>query len=233
MSFRTIQRDDRRRRMMTAGSDASATSVAAYRRSPTKAQDGAADDCESRGYADAALRDYQPHLMDFVPQRAWKVAASLMAVISLTAVIATLHLWLPQKLAIELQATSLDLTAAAGLGTWFGSIMLLAAAVVATVIHSIRAHKIDDYRGRYRVWRQAAIAWFVLGAAVGSNACETIEFVMASVAGGSLAGNAALWWALPAAALVGYIAPALIADLSRCRLGTAALVSAISAWSFG
>ena len=232
MSFRVSQRDDRRRRMMTSGVETHP--LAGERRSSSAVPNRkpSAADLESPAYSSAALPAEQPRILDFVPLCPWKVTTLLLAIATVVVGLATVDTWLPVAIANHLAGTALDLTAPVSLASWFSSAMLLAASALALVVYSIRAHKLDDYRGRYRVWRQAAIGWLVFSIAVGAGACSTIETLMVATTGGKLAGNVALWWAIPAAAIVGYFVPALLADLSRCRLGSTLLIAAVLMWAF-
>ena len=53
---------------------------------------------------------------------------------------------------------AIDAGAAGNLAAWFSSCLLLMAAACSLQIYNLRRHKIDDYRGRYRIWVWAAIA---------------------------------------------------------------------------
>ena len=232
MAFRTSnQRDDRRRRMMTAETE---QPMAAVRSRGATGGRAAADDkaSDQPGYTNSALPENQPRVVDYVPLRLWKVFVLLgLLAICVTSMV-TVPTWLPPHVASKIAGTALDLAAPIGLATWLSSFMLLAGSVLAMVVYGVRSHKIDDYRGRYRVWRQAAVGWLVLSIGVGANLAPTIESLMSSLTGGALAGNVALWWAIPAAMIVGYIAPALLADMHRCRMGSSLLLMAVGSWAF-
>ena len=49
------------------------------------------------------------------------------------------------------------------LGSWFASLLLLAAGLLAIVTYSVRRYKADDYHGHYHVWLWAAACWFIMG----------------------------------------------------------------------
>jgi hypothetical protein len=68
-----------------------------------------------------------------------------------------------QHLTVDL--SPLSLTAAQNLLVGTGGLTLLIAAVYAALIVSFRRHKIDDYRGRYRVWYYVTGAQVALGLA--------------------------------------------------------------------
>ena len=58
------------------------------------------------------------------------------------------------------------------------AVVLLLAAVTCLLIYSIRRHRIDDYRGRYRIWLAASAACLVLSA----NSVAGLHYVLADVA---------------------------------------------------
>src|SRR5204863_398638 len=64
---------------------------------------------------------------------------------------------------------ALDVAARGSLAAWYASVLLLAATGWSFIVFAIRAHRVDDYRGRYRVWlwTTAALAWLSLDEATG------------------------------------------------------------------
>ena len=107
-----------------------------------------------RSYTEAAEADRQPPSVALLAVRGWTLVTSgLLAVCILAGLeLVFAHLqfrsanWIPQDLA------ALDLGGRADLASWFSSILLIAAAFQATQIYRLRRHKVDDYRGRYRMW---------------------------------------------------------------------------------
>ncbi len=75
--------------------------------------------------------------------------------------------WLPAEV-----TAALDVTARGSLAAWYSSLLLAMAAVNAVLVYWLRSHKLDDYRGRYRVWLWASLALFVaaVDAATGLHA---------------------------------------------------------------
>jgi hypothetical protein len=58
----------------------------------------------------------------------------------------------------------------------------LLAAVYAALILNFRRHRIDDYRGRYRLWYYACGAWFATALLIGSGLTRTIHSAAAELA---------------------------------------------------
>ena len=50
------------------------------------------------------------------------------------------------------QVPAVDLAAPGSVADWFSSCLLLAAAGLGILTYLIRRHRVDDYRGRYRMW---------------------------------------------------------------------------------
>ena len=147
MQFRRSgQRDERRRRVLIDES----TGV------PGQAAGGQPSPEDQGGYTAAARLENQPRLTDLIPQRlrAW-------ALLVLLAVAAIYGL---QQGASHLQldnGAGVNRFALEGPGTlaaWYTSSLLLVAAGGCLMVYWLRRHKIDDYRGHYRLWLWGA-AW--------------------------------------------------------------------------
>ena len=105
-------------------------------------------------YTDAALAANQPPVTALIPQRPLTVAVFLLTplgiISGLLAAYGNLYLWPPALRPFEMSA--LDLALPGGLAAWFSSLLVLAAACQSVQIYRLRRHRVDDYRGRYRVW---------------------------------------------------------------------------------
>src|SRR5205823_14278964 len=55
-----------------------------------------------------------------------------------------------------------DLDGEGSLGAGFSAALLALSGVTAVLIYTLRRHRLDDYRGRYRLWLWAAMCWFVM-----------------------------------------------------------------------
>ena len=78
---------------------------------------------------------------------------------------------------------ALDVAHRGSVANWFSSLVLAAAAALAVVTFGIRVHRVDDYRGRYRVWlwTAAALAWASLDA--GTHIHDSLGLAIAHLAG--------------------------------------------------
>jgi hypothetical protein len=87
------------------------------------------------------------------------------------------------------QLAAIDLTARGNLASWYSSLLLAAGVCGGLLIFSIRCHRVDDYRGRYRVWlwTVAGLLWASLDSATGMH--EAIGAVISLVAGSARLAN--------------------------------------------
>jgi hypothetical protein len=121
---------------------------------------GRSDSSENPGpvlkvfYADAALADQQPRVTDLLPTR-WR---TLTLWFLIGVVVIAMHLLLgivyhdrlaDQHLPIDSLLNAQD---PGSLASWTAAMMLMLASLTASLIYWIRRNKIDDYRGRYRMW---------------------------------------------------------------------------------
>ena len=82
-----------------------------------------------------------------------------------------------------------DLGGKGSLAAWFSSLMLLAASLVAVLVYTVRRHRMDDYRGRYRVWLWAALCWFLMATDAAASLHEGFRDLMTAAHRHSAAGR--------------------------------------------
>lgn len=161
--------DDRRRRVLnsesaSAGSDEEGGEEAAPQ-TPAPARGSL------RAYSPAVLGEHQKRLSDLIPTRPYSI--SLLVLFGLTAIATIITLYTTWQARWEglyaSRLTLLDPHAFGSIASWFSSILLAGASLGALVIYSIRSHRVDDYRGKYRIWlwTAAALIWASLDSATG------------------------------------------------------------------
>jgi hypothetical protein len=188
---------------------------------------------KSAHYGEATFLGKQPGLIDLVPTRLWVLALLFMASLAAIAGLEVLYSWtLADGLAergTDLKSALLpllDLGAAGSLAAWFSSLVLLAASVAAVLVYTVRRHRMDDYRGRYRIWLWGAICWFVLATAAATNLQDALREAMGILAGTPLMGDGTIWWIMPAFFMVGAVGLRLAVDMWPCRSSIASLAAA-------
>ncbi|HEX5103691.1 MAG TPA: hypothetical protein VFV87_07780, partial [Pirellulaceae bacterium] len=210
MDFRRGQLDERRRRVLM--DEIASPPPAADSPEAQPAPAGSAKG-PVRAYSSAVLADRQPKVTDFVPVRPF--AAIILVLLGLTGVAAieTIHIYL-QTLASgpppELLA-ALDVSRTGSLAAWFSSLLLALGAVGALVIFGVRAHRVDDYRGRYRIWlwTAAALGWASLDATTqmhGALGFGVSVFALQQLGGPSAAAAVTMGWLAVYALLLGTLA---------------------------
>jgi len=157
-----------------------------------------------RAYSPAVLSDRQPRVTDLLPVRPLWVAVAMLLGLTGIAAIEAIHIHaaaLPLAPGGE-QLAALDASSRGSLAAWYSSLLLAMATAAALVVFAIRVHRVDDYRGSYRIWiwTTAALAWLSLDAATGVH--DALGLAVNAAAGqhglGSslAAGSTAMWLAL-------------------------------------
>ena len=115
-------------------------------------------------YTSQARRDEQPRLTDLIPTRRRVLVAWYAAGAIVIGILEGLHSrldWLAEQVAPAVPR-ALDLAERGSFASWFSSAWLSITALTSVLVFSLRRHRVDDYRGRYRIWIWAALAWMAL-----------------------------------------------------------------------
>jgi hypothetical protein len=223
-------RSDRRRRVLTEEVRSASSSRTAHR-------ENVADDAPR--YSDAAGVENHPQVTDFVPRRYSTIALLGLFGAAATAVIAALHYFaLPIAASRGVYSgAAFDLTARGNLTEWLAAVVLFMASGFCILTYSIRRHRIDDYRGRYRVWLGAGLACLVLSANSVTGLHEVLADVLSRATGWSALRDGAAWWIAIAGLPLAWIFARVLLDVRECRIAAALLTGAgvcygISAASF-
>jgi hypothetical protein len=147
--------DERRRRVLrdeiTGGQDEEAASI------PISSKRDRA-----RRYTDGALAESQPRVTDFLPQRGFSALVVGLLLLTAVAAVITAHIAVTTSglLAKEPRLAMFDLNGRGNIGQWFASLLFGGLALLSLVIYNLRMHRVDDFRGRYRVWLVAFVFCF-------------------------------------------------------------------------
>ncbi len=222
MQFRKSgQGDERRRRVFRD------EMIATPDREGTQADDSrqSRDDADGRVYPDAASAQRQAPLTSLLPQRALTLVLLFLggglAIAGIELLYARLLVGLPEPFRESLAV--FDLTARGNIANWFASLPLVIGAVTSLLVYLIRRHRIDDYRGRYRMW-QWATACFMIGsfdAATGAHAI--FQPAMIQLTGTTLLGDGAIWSVLLIGLAVAACLIRLAIEVKASRLATSFL----------
>jgi hypothetical protein len=231
MDFRRSGPLDERRRRVLMDEIASPADT----QSADAADTGGAAKGPVRAYHEAVLAQRQPRVTDLLPVHPLWVIAALFLGVGGIAAIETIH---AQAIMLALPAggehlAPLDVRQRGALDDWYASALLAASAALAAIIFGIRSHRVDDYRGRYRVWlwSAAALLWLSLDAATGIHDSVGLGLTLVTgrqVVSTSLAAACTLTWIAVYALVFGTLALRLLFEIWPSRLGVFAIVTSAS-----
>jgi hypothetical protein len=189
---------------------------------------------QSGHYGDASFMDEQMRLIDLVPRRLAILALWFAAALALIAGLEVLHNWQSKLIATipDGQFAAFDLTRTGCLGGWFSSLILLAAAATAVLVYTIRRHRTDDYRGRYRIWLWAALCWFLAATDVAANLHESFKQIMIHLTKTQIWGDGTIWWIIPCFVIFGALGSRLVLDMRPCRLSITTFLLSVAGYLF-
>ncbi len=208
MSNRSVQREDRRRRVLR--DDVRADAAPKKRRSVSSSD---------RDFSDGALERNQPRITDFLPQRKMSVFKIFALGLGLVAVVESLYVLREQYLSrfAGVDTGWLNLHGSLNAASFVAAVMLLCAAVTATLIFHIRRHRMDDYRGRYRMWYPVIAVLTLAAGDVVTHAHRTVQGVAASLMPNAPLGNPASWWILAWVVMGGLLLMRATIDARKCK----------------
>jgi hypothetical protein len=213
-------RQQRRRRVWP--DEASATAAAPTAERPGSKSAGSGEPAET--YTEHARRDAQPRLTDLIPVRYRTLTLLYLGGACLLGVLECLYARL-DSLAVHVAREALgvfDLANRGSFAAWYSSLLLSLTAATAGLLFSLRRHRIDDYRGRYRIWIWGTLGLLLLAINQTSHVDDLVRQLatQAAASAGIQAG-----WMWPALCLT--VALAALARISfemRPSRGSLALV---------
>lgn len=133
-------------------------------------------------------------------------------------------------------ASLITLTSPTSLASWLATSLTLLVAVLAAAVFAVRRRRVDDYKGRHKLWRGATLAAGVLSLAAATNFHSAVGQTLASATGVRLMRGGAEWWLAGAALLFGWVGIRVLLDIKESRIaltsyilaGIAGLVSLIA-----
>jgi hypothetical protein len=226
MDFRRSgQLDERRRRVLmdeiASPADADSSPANGSAKGPVRA------------YHAAVLSERQPRVTDLLPVRPLWVVVLLLLGLTGIATIEAIHV---HAVTLPLAAgashlAALDASQRGSLAAWYSSALLAAAAALAVVIFGIRAHRVDDYRGHYRVWlwTAATLAWLSLDAATDLHDALGLSLTLLAgkqVFSGPLAAGCTMTWIIVYGLVLGGLGLRLAVEIWSSLLSFASLLTA-------
>ncbi len=207
MAHRSVQREDRRRRVLREEARPGGT--------PRKRRSAGGD----RLFSEAALERNQPRITDFLPQTKMSVFKVFALGFGLVACVESLYALREQYLlkVRQLDSSWLNLDGARNLTSCVAVVMLIAATVTATLVFHIRRYRMDDYRGRYRIWYPVIGLLAMAAADVMTHAHASIHGLAMSVSPNLPVRTPAAWGILAWLLLGGLFFLRAVVDARKCK----------------
>lgn len=226
-------RNGRRRRMLNE--EVLAASGALAGRHRVVSDESAAD---APRYSDAAGVEHHPQITDFVPRKYRTIGMLVTGGVATVALLGVLHYFAPVVAAIGLPSLRpFDVSAPGSIAAWVGAVVLFIAAVTCLVVYSLRRHRIDDFRGRYRVWRSASVVCLLLSVNCVAGLHDVLAKSMSHFVGWTALRDGAVWWLAVAGVPMAWVGLRVLIDVRECRLSAvfacaAAALYAVAAGSY-
>jgi hypothetical protein len=219
MAHHTARIGRRRRVLNEEVLTASAMGIAARNRGDLSRQPG-----DTPRYGAGANIENHPQVTDYVPRRYRGIAAVMLAGLALGACGELVANYADVLSKACGGVTSAELTSALADGTvaWVSAVALLLTACYARLIYSLRRHRVDDSRGRYRVWRLLAGVSVALSANAFVGGHLLVARMLGHLTGWSVLPGSVGWWLAPAGLLGGWLLVKLMLEASECRAAFAA-----------
>ncbi len=194
---------------------------------PALSAAGADSSTPAEAYATAARREQQPHVTDVIPLSWVHCSLLLLAGLTMIGAVEAAYFWLPAMMAAwpsgDWQA--FDLAAPTSIAHWFSAILLFGIAPLAILVYRLRSHRIDDYRGRYRMWRWVVPAAILLSVHETAGVLHVGQNLLHMSTHGSSLAPAWLWTAA-SATIWGLLAMRVLVEMSGSMLAGFALLTA-------
>jgi len=194
------------------------------------------DDDESTAggprYSDAAGVEHHPQVTDFLPRRYRSIGLTAMVGVATTAAVEALYWFVVPaagKYGFDV-AAAFELTAVGGVAGWLAAVLMIASAATCLLIYSLRRHRIDDIKGRYRIWLAAALACSCLSLESVAPIHRLIAAAAAYHMGWTALRGHATWWLALGGLPLSWIAARAWLDARESRLAAATLAAAYVAF---
>lgn len=153
------------------------------------------EEADGRVYSDAALAQRQSPITSLLPQRPLTLVALFILCGSIIAGIELLysHLFIHLPEAFQMSLKALDINARGSIAAWYATLTLFVGAITSALIYVIRRHRLDDYRGRYRMWQWATAAFILASFDAATGIHAILRPSMIQLTGTALHGDGSVW----------------------------------------
>ncbi len=228
MQFRRSgQRDERRRKVLLDDSGAEGD------RAPTPNNKAAKSDAIAKAYATAAVEETETRIADLIPTRPLGVVVLSLLGLTAIAAVQALYTFVPDWRAAlgEEGIAPFDVAQRGSINSWLSAVLLAGSAAMSVLIYMIRRHKMDDYRGRYRMWLWAAAALVLASVNTVAGLHNALDAFVLQFAEKSLFTHLPGWSLVAVSFFGGIIGLRVLMDMWRSRGSSVALAAAGSIYA--
>ncbi len=168
-----------------------------------------------------------PRTLDIIPTRLrfhflllLVGAASIGALLALQVCSPRLGQWIGQG-----RIDAFNLAGRGTVATWFSSMLLALAGILAVMVYTIRRHRRDDYRGHYRILALGRAGLVRDEPRCDRRSSPRPRFALTTASGTPLYGDGEIWWMIPYGFFFGGIGIRLLLDMRPSPLSTGALLA--------
>jgi hypothetical protein len=188
--------------------------------------------CAAPRYTPEALAVVQRPLGTLIPRRPWTLWVIALSTLAAAWGIEVLFIWMLEG-HMRLSRARLpifDAKQPASLSGFFQSTCFLVSALYSGLVLAVRAHRLDDFRGRYRVWVWATVAFLLVHLDLACQFHQSLASVWQAASrpvGSDWLGRA---WPLAYTAVLGSLLVRLILEVQLRSASGALLASSGGAW---
>lgn len=184
----------------------------------------------ARRYTDAALAPRQRRVIDLIPTRRWTNLVLAALILSCAAGVEALYGYLALgHTAFDVrQFPAINLAERGSVATWFSSALLATCAVFGLLVYQIRRYRVDDYRGRYRMWCWVVPVFLLASIDQVAGLQESVRTALLYASGIPGYGDAMLVWVSSVALLAGALGVRLIIEMRASRLASLMILTAVT-----
>lgn len=183
----------------------------------------------SRRYTDAARSVRRCRVSDLIPVRWWAGLLWFLLLVSSAAGLEAAYgylAWSHTPFRVW-QLPAFDLAQRGNVATWFSSMLLALCAVYGLLIYQIRRYRVDDYRGRYRLWRWMVPAFLLLSVDQVAGVQGSLYTVVRHVTSVSEQAHGPLLRHGSTAVLAALLTGRLVVEMHASRLASLLLTAAL------
>jgi hypothetical protein len=217
-------RNGRRRRVLNEEVLSASSALAARQSAMSK---GSTEN--ARRYSDAASVENHPQVTDFIPRKYRTIGMVVTAGAATAVMLGALHHF-AQTVAAAVGMPTLrpfDIGAPGSIAAWVSAVVLFVASLKCLLIYSIRRHRIEDIRGRYRVWLGASAACMLLSVNCVAGLHQVVAHTLSHLAGWTALRDGAVWWIAIAGLPLAWIGVRVLLEVRECRLASTMMVASV------